>query len=187
VFERFTEEARRVVVLAQEEARAAGDPCIDGAHLLLALTLTGGPGGAALHAGGLDAGRVREALRATGAGSPADAALDAEALSTLGIDLDRVQRAAEAVFGSGALARPARRFGRRRRASGHLPFTRRAKEALTQSLRAALRRGDREITSRHLLIGVLVVGDDRTSAVLRRLGADPAALLRDAEGGAAAA
>jgi hypothetical protein len=34
---------------------------------------------------------------------------------------------------------------------------------------------------------VLVVGDDRTSAVLRRLSADPAALRRDAEGGAAAA
>jgi ATP-dependent Clp protease ATP-binding subunit ClpA len=173
MFERFTEEARRVVVLAQEEARTARDPSIDGAHLLLGIALTGGPGAEALQGAGVDVVRLRTAIREVGdPGGP----LDADALAALGIDLEQVRRTAEAAFGTGALDDRARE--RRRRASGHLPFTRASKECLEHGLRQALRRGDRTIDSRHLLLGLLDVGEKRTTAVLDHLAVDRTDLRR---------
>jgi hypothetical protein len=185
MFERFTDEARRVVVLAQEEAREAEDPCVDGAHLLLGVAAVDGPGSAALRAAGIDPTRLRDAVRT--AGDPTAEPLDADALAALGIDLGRVRQAVESVFGSGALNRPAGYRRLRRRSSGHLPLTRGGKKALEQSLRAALRRGDRSIDSRHLLLGVLDAGEKRTSAVLRHLDVDIADLRRKLEGDADAA
>jgi ATP-dependent Clp protease ATP-binding subunit ClpA len=184
MFERFTEEARQVVVLAQEEAREAHDPCIDGAHLLVGIATVGGPGAAALRAAGVDAAQVSRAVRDVG--DPMAEPLDADALAALGIDLGRVRQAVEAVFGSGALNQPAgRRL--RRRPTGHLPFTAHAKKALELSLRAALRRNDRSIDSRHLLLGVLAAEEKRTAEVLRRLDVDPADLRNRLEGDSDAA
>jgi ATP-dependent Clp protease ATP-binding subunit ClpA len=174
MFERFTAEARQVVVLAQEEARTLRDPCIDGAHLLIGIATTAGPGSRALAAAGIDATRIRAAI--TEVGRPGSAPLDAEALAALGIDLSRVQAAAEAAFGAGALDERSPRL--RRRPDGHLPFTGTSKKALELSLRAALARGDRSIDSRHLLLGLLDAGDGRTTAVLARLELDPADLRR---------
>ena len=174
MFERFTEEARRVVVLAQEEAREAREPCIDGAHLLLGIAVVDGPGRQALHAAGVGETALRRAIREVG--DPGSEPLDADALAALGIDLGRVREAAEALFGAGALDDRSRRRFRRRRPTGHLPFTATSKHALEQSLRAAVRRGDRSLDSRHLLLGLLAVGEKRTSAVLRRLEVDPADL-----------
>jgi ATP-dependent Clp protease ATP-binding subunit ClpA len=173
MFERFTEEARRVVVLAQEEARMAGDPCIDGAHLLLGIATSGGPGAQALQDAGVDVVRLRRALQETGG---PDGPLDADALAALGIDLEQVRRSAEAAFGAGALDDRSR--SRRRRPKGHLPFTRGSKESLTHSLRNALRRGDRVIDSRHLLLGLLDVGEKRTTMVLDLLTVDRTDLRR---------
>jgi ATP-dependent Clp protease ATP-binding subunit ClpA len=176
MFERFTDEARRVVVVAQEEAREARDPRIDGAHLLLGIASVEGPGRRALQAVGIDRGRLRESVREV---DPVlGEVLDADALAALGIDLDRVREMVEASFGEGAL-RPDRR--RRRRLTGHLPLTAAGKSALVESLRAAIRRGDRSLDSRHLLLGLLEVGEKRTSAVLRHLGVDPEDLRRRAE------
>jgi ATP-dependent Clp protease ATP-binding subunit ClpA len=174
MFERFTAEARQVVVLAQQEARDLREPFIDGAHLLLGIATVAGPGSRALHAAGVDADRVRTAM--VEVGDPDAAPLDAEALAALGIDLGRVRAAAEAAFGAGALNdRSARR---RRRPDGHLPFTDRSKKALELSLRAVLARGDRSIDSRHLLLGLLGAGDKRATAVLAHLGVDPDDLRR---------
>jgi ATP-dependent Clp protease ATP-binding subunit ClpA len=184
MLERFTDEARRVVVRAQEEAREARDPSMDGAHLLLGIAGVDGPGSVALHAVGVDAARVRQAVRDVG--DPTAEPLDADALAALGIDLGRVRSAVESVFGSGALNRPAGCRRLRRRGTGHVPLTRTGKKVLEQSLRAALRRGDRSIDSRHLLIGLLDVEEKRSSAVLRRLDVDTAALRRRLEGDAAA-
>ena len=185
MFERFTEEARRVVVLAQQEAREAGDPCIDGAHLLLGIAEVAGPGSDALRAAGVGPDRLRDAVHASG--DPDADVLDADALAALGIDLGEVRRATEAAFGPGALSRASRFRRPRRRASGHLPFTGVAKQVLVESLRAATRRGDRSLDSRHLLLGLLEVGEKRTTAVLRRLDVDPADLRRRLEGDADAA
>jgi ATP-dependent Clp protease ATP-binding subunit ClpA len=173
MFERFTEEARRVVVLAQEEARDAGDPCIDGAHLLLGIATVQGPGSRVLRAVGVDVARVRAAIHDVG---DPNGPLDADALAALGIDLGQVRRAAESAFGAGALDDRSRR--RRKRPSGHLPFTAAAKRALECSLRAAITRGDRSLDSRHLLLGLLDAGERRTDAVLQRLHLDPADLRR---------
>jgi ATP-dependent Clp protease ATP-binding subunit ClpA len=172
MFERFTEDARQVVVLAQEEAREAHDPCIDGTHLLLGIATVQGPGRRALEAAGVDRDRLRTAIREVG--DPSGEPIDAEALAALGIDLERVRQAAEAVFGAGALEDRSRR--RRRRPSGHLPFTDVAKSALERSLRACVRLGDHALDTRHLLLGLLDVGEKRTTAVLQRLGVDPADL-----------
>lgn len=185
MFERFTEEARRVVVVAQEEARVDRDPCIDGAHLLLGIAEVGGPGYAALAAAGVERSRLRAAVRESG--NPDGETLDADALAALGIDLDAVRRAAEAAFGSGALSRATRFRRPHRRRNGHLPLTGTAKQALERSLRAAVRRGDRSIDSRHLLLGLLEAREKRTGAVLRQLGVDPDDLRRHLEGDADAA
>jgi ATP-dependent Clp protease ATP-binding subunit ClpA len=173
MFERFTEEARRVVVLAQEEARMAGDPCIDGAHLLLGIAMTGGPGAQALQDAGVDVVRLRAAVREN---ADPDGPLDADALAALGIDLEQVRRTAEAAFGTGALDDRSRSRGRR--AGGHLPFAPTSKESLERGLRHAVRRGDRVIDSRHLLLGLLDVGEKRTTAVLDRLAVDRTDLRR---------
>ena len=183
MFERFTESARQVVVIAQEEARLAGDPCIDGAHLLLGIAEAPGPGRAALEGTGVHVESVRRAIREVG--DPDAEPLDADALAALGIDLGKVRQAAEAVFGTGALDR--RRWGRRRGMSGHLPFTADTKKALELSVRAALRRGDRSIDTRHLLLGLLATVERRSNAVLRRLDVDTADLRRRLEGDADAA
>jgi ATP-dependent Clp protease ATP-binding subunit ClpA len=170
MFERFTEEARRVVVLAQEEARAADAGEIGPAHLLLGVAMAGGPGEQAMRDAGLAIGPLRDAVRQVGE----DAAIDPAALAALGVDLDQVRARAEEAFGPGAL--DAAR-GRRRR-SGHLPFTTGAKKALEQSLRATLRRGDRAIGSDHVLLGTLAVDDPAVRELLRRLDVDAADLRR---------
>ena len=131
MFERFTEEAREVVVRAQHEADTLGHDYLGTEHLLLGLASDDGaagrrsapwacPGRAARAA----RGRVRVRRSA-----------DADALATIGIDLDEVRSRVEEAFGPGALERT--RAGRRRfcRARPFGPF---AKRALELSLREAL-------------------------------------------------
>jgi ATP-dependent Clp protease ATP-binding subunit ClpA len=118
VFERFTQDARNVVVRAQEEARRLGHPGIGTSHLLLALISGGTPTAALLVERGVTHEAVSQALaqlvgttRPIAPRLPADEqrAQDAEALAALGIDLDRIREAVEAAFGPGALDRePAR-------------------------------------------------------------------------------
>jgi ATP-dependent Clp protease ATP-binding subunit ClpA len=175
VFERFTDEARRVVVAAQEEARAARAAEVGPVHLLLGIAGAGGPGGRALGQAGADADRLREEVRAA-------TDLDAGALAALGIDLDRVREATEAAFGTGALDAGHARSGPVRRAR----FARGSRTALEQTLRAALRRGDRRIGTDHLLAGVLAVDDLAVARVLARLGVDEDDLRRRLEDDAAA-
>ena len=178
MFERFTDEARRAVVVAQEEARALRAAQIDPVHLLLALSGDPGRGGAVLRAAGLD----HEALRAALARS-ADP-LDADALAAVGIDLTAVRAAAEAAFGPGALDRG------RPEVSGHVPFADGSKRALEESLRHVLRqkgrRRERVIDSGAVLAGLLAVGDPLVTRVLQQLGTD-AVRLTEQLGGASAA
>src|SRR3954466_8566033 len=53
MFERFTEEARQVLVLAQEEARMLGHDYIGAEHFLLGLLRSGGSACAALQSVGV--------------------------------------------------------------------------------------------------------------------------------------
>jgi ATP-dependent Clp protease ATP-binding subunit ClpA len=182
MFERFTDEARKVVVAADWHAGALRHGWIGTEHLLLALLDDPERRAARVLVGhGVTGPWVRaEVERIVGVGEPD---LDADALATLGIDLDAVRERVERTFGPGALAQ---RGGRRRRAAGdgRRPFTPRAKKALELSLREAVARGDSFIGAEHLLLGLLREGDGVAARILRSAGvtldAVLAALARDA-------
>ncbi|MBB6174124.1 ATP-dependent Clp protease ATP-binding subunit ClpC [Nocardiopsis mwathae] len=63
----------------------------------------------------------------------------------------------------------------------HLPFTKSAKRAMELSLREAIARGHRSITTGHVLLGALRVEDGAAVRALHDAGADPAALRATAE------
>lgn len=154
MFERFSDKARRSVVLAQEYARDRGDDMIRTEHLLL--SLLSAPDAAAaelLAAFGVDRATVEadvDRLRPVGPES------DAEALAALGIDLDEVRRQADEAFGPGALDRTrAARGTCGGRRWGHIPFHATAKKVLELSLREALRLRHDYIGTEHLLLGLL--------------------------------
>ena len=172
MFERFSDDARSVVRLAQEEARRLRHPFIGTEHILLALLDEGhGPAAQSLLGQGLRATQVRD--RIARLVPPDGDPLDAEALATLGIDLDRVREVTEASFGPGALSPkgPSRH-------RGHIPFSRRAKKTLELSLREALRLGHTYIGSGHILLGVLREGEGLGARVLADAGVD-LTVLRD--------
>lgn len=160
MFDRFTDEARQVIVDAHEVARELRSGSIGTGELLVALLdhaaadvwLAEPLGALGVGATDLAAG-VRQAILA-GDG------LDAPALASLGIDLAAVRRKADAVFGKGALG-----SARGRAVGGHVPFTAGAKQSLELALReaSALRSG--AIDVRHLMLGVLD-GKDGTAREL---------------------
>ncbi|SER40566.1 Clp protease N-terminal domain-containing protein [Streptomyces qinglanensis] len=178
MFERFTREARDVVISAQEEARSLGHDRIGTEHLLLGtLRHPEQTGAATLYRLGVSAASCRAAVAGVVTGSGEDLGpQDAEALRALGIDLAEVRRRAEESFGAGALDAAAG-SGRTGRGSGtatrHIPFAARAKEALKRALREASARGDREIGTAHVLLGVLRSEDNISVAVFSRLGVEP--------------
>jgi ATP-dependent Clp protease ATP-binding subunit ClpC len=130
MFERFTDQARRVVVLAQEEARGLDHNYIGTEHILLGL-LRDGEGVAV------------------------------EALTGLGISLDETRAKVEERTGRGS-----------DQASGHIPFTPRAKKVLELSLREALELGTDYIGTEHILLGLIREGQGMAARVLVDLGAD---------------
>jgi ATP-dependent Clp protease ATP-binding subunit ClpA len=169
MFERFTDAARTVVVDAQEEARRIGDGWIGSEHLLIAVAAAPqGPAAEALRAAGVAPAALRGAIAELHGG----AQLDADALATIGIDLDEVRRRVEDAFGPGALER------RRACRTGRLPFTKRAKRALSRALQAAISRGDRHIGAEHILLGVLDDPESLAVRALARLGV-PAERIRE--------
>ena len=152
IFNRFAKEARRGVEAALEEARELGHDSIGDDDLLLGILRNGD-------------GMTAEALVSLGvtledAREESEAML-AEALSRIGISLEEVRREAGEAFEM--------RIPDDRR----IPFAPRAKKALEQALREALRLGDNRISSEHVLLGVLRDGDGAAVKMLSRLGVDP--------------
>src|SRR5690606_16775930 len=148
MFERFTREARAVAVGAQNHARALSHHHIGTEHVLLALLdETSGAPASILTQAGLDQRQAKtQLLRLLKDSADRLNESDAEALESIGIDLNAVKAKIEEAFGPGAFEPvlvPKRRwwFGRKRlvRSPGwHLPFTPRAKKVLELSLREAL-------------------------------------------------
>jgi ATP-dependent Clp protease ATP-binding subunit ClpA len=164
MFERFTEAARTVVVDAQQEARRLGDGWIGSEHLLIAAAAAPqGRAPEALEAVGVAPAALRGAIAELGGRST----LDADALATIGIDLDEVRRRVEDAFGPGALER------RRACRSGGLPFTKRSKRALERALREAIAHGDRHIGAEHIVLGLLGDPDCLAVRALEHLGVAP--------------
>jgi ATP-dependent Clp protease ATP-binding subunit ClpA len=131
MFERFTDQSRRAVVLAQEEARRLDHRYIGTEHLLLGLR--------------------REDQGAAG-----------RALGSADITLEAVRGAVETLVGRGQAAS----------ASGHIPFTPRAKKCLELSLREALKLSHRYIGTGHLLLALISSDGSTAVQVLGELGAD---------------
>jgi ATP-dependent Clp protease ATP-binding subunit ClpA len=196
VFERFTDRARRVVELSQDEARSLHHHYLGTEHLLLALIREQeGVAAQVLADAGVSAADVRaDVLDIVGAG-PAGAVdllgpTDADALRSIGIDVDSIRERIEESFGPGALElanRPRRRRGPRLRLrrprlyrqrcsppqvsiGGHIPFTPRSKKVLELSLREAIHLHHNYIGTEHILLGLLREGEGLAAMVLVRRG-----------------
>ncbi len=165
MFEKFTDKARQVVVLAQDESRSRRADAVRTEHLLLALYAV--PDNLALtvlSGHSIDPADVRadvDALRTLGPS-------DADALATLGIDLDEVRRQVEDAFGEGALDRTRAASGRGRWFAGHIPFDRGAKKVLELALREALRCKHNYIGCEHILLGLLHAEGSAQTILLAR-------------------
>ena len=178
MFERFTDGARALVRLADEEAASLGHRYLGTEHLLLAmLHEETGTAYRVLTDAGLVRARVRadieDRLRGTALGEA-----DAEALQSIGIDLPAVRAKIEELFGPGALdpPQPAQRrrglLGRRRPPAEpcRRAFTGRAKKVLELSLREAVRLGHSSIGSEHVLLGLLREGEGLAAKALTDAG-----------------
>jgi ATP-dependent Clp protease ATP-binding subunit ClpA len=171
MFERFTKKARQVVIAAQEEARTRNASEMRTEHLLAGLYAV--PDTLALTV--LDGFSVEKAavLREIDRLSPTRRPqIDAEALSTLGIDLDEVRRQVEDAFGPGALdrTRAARRGQGRSRLFGHVRVDRTTKKALELALREALRLKHNYIGTEHILLGLIHADGGAAHHILAALG-----------------
>ncbi|MFJ9951971.1 Clp protease N-terminal domain-containing protein [Kitasatospora sp. NPDC091207] len=181
MFERFTDDARRVVGQAGQEAAGLRHGRIGSEHLLLAVVaMSRDPSAAVLVEAGLDHAAVRRAVLRLRGGAD-----DAEALAAIGVDLDAVREAVESAFGEGALdARPEEAGAGRRGwfrsdpGGGRVPFTPRAKKVLELSLRESLRLKSGHIAVGHLLLGVVREGDGLGARIIADHGLDAAAVRR---------
>jgi ATP-dependent Clp protease ATP-binding subunit ClpA len=168
MFERFTDKARQVVSQAPDEARQLGTRYVGTEHLLLALMECPGIAHDVLATTGLDPARVRAELEPMYRG-------DAEALETIGIDLDAVRAKVEAAFGPGALDEPPERektgwFRRRNAKDARSPFTPRSKKVLELSLREALALKHNYIGTEHILLGLIREGEGLAASILTDAG-----------------
>jgi ATP-dependent Clp protease ATP-binding subunit ClpA len=166
MFERFSEAARATVVQAQFEARRLHSERIGTEHLLLGLLGQDTATAAVLARHGLSREGVTTAVARQVDG------LDADALGTLGIDLDAVRERVEAAFGPGALdQRPGGRPS-----GGHLPLTARAKKVLELSLRETLAMKQKSISDGHIALGLIREGQGLAMRVVADRGIDGAQL-----------
>ena len=184
MFERFTDKARKVVILAKHKATEQGDAEIRPVHMLYGLAATDGVAARALTGLGVDAAAVEREL---GNGSPGDAAGpgaqpagdDAAALAAIGIDLDEIKRKIEESFGPGALERvPLTRQGPLNW-TGRLPLNDQAKLSLALSVKEARALHHNYLGTEHLLLGLLRAAERQphgefAAATLPGLGLDPA-------------
>jgi Clp amino terminal domain, pathogenicity island component len=198
VFERFTRDARTVVVSSIDLCTALDADEVRPVHLLLALAEDDSSARDVLSAHGVTADAVSAALGAPRPASPGPVGDDdAAALRSLGIDLDAIREAVERQFGAGAFEaaaaasasddRPDRdeesELGRARTGfGGRVKFGRGAKKVLELALREAIRVHSREIRSEHIALAVLRTDDDAVRMLLARLGVDVRALRADLEG-----
>lgn len=165
-FQRFTRNARVAVMLAAEEARELCDRETGAQHLLLGVLQAAGAELSSVVAGfGLTAEVVRARLAETSTGDRSFDE-DADALSTIGIDLRAVRDSVSRTFGDDAFDRALSRSGRRRRSRGHMSLSHGAKKVLELALREALAHKDTEIRCEHLLLGILRSGEKQAIGLI---------------------
>lgn len=145
MFERFTRDARRAVVRAQEAAGRMGAEQVEPEHLLLGLAEGCSPASRALAEAGLDAGTIAATIEA-------DLVAMLEVVGVPSSVLD---------------AAPPRPRADLPRLSLH------AKSVLEHALREALRSGDRRLGSEHVLLGALRPPGPTLARVLARHDVEP--------------
>jgi ATP-dependent Clp protease ATP-binding subunit ClpA len=164
MFERFTKGARGVVTVAVEQAAELGHDVVGTQHVLLGLlSPEAGVGYEVLQGAGLQASQVVEIIRRRSPGEGALTQEDAEALRTVGIDLDAVLEHLAESFGPDAVPRSQPRHGRARLSPP-------AKKALQLALREAIWLKSGAIGSEHILLGLLRCEDRDVNAVLAEVG-----------------
>lgn len=200
--DQFGPALRETVVDAQRQARRLGHTAIGGEHLLLALARSWTPAGAVLREQGVTPERVEAQITRLLPGAARQnrdqrtaGPIDAEALATIGIDLDAVRAQVERAFGPGALTLPVRcnrrpawsrlrRPGRRAsrgnhppRLRGHLPLTNRAKQMIECARRDAREQQAITPSAEHLTLAVISAnGGGMAPAILSALGVPEAPL-----------
>ncbi|HEV2260362.1 MAG TPA: Clp protease N-terminal domain-containing protein [Streptosporangiaceae bacterium] len=151
MFERFTPDARAIVVHAQQHARRLGHNFIGGEHILLSVVSADHPASAVLAAHGITPEYVEAEMlrwmgpgRGAGSGDVPFGGLDREALASIGIDLDAVRARIEATFGPHAMTEAdlvvQRRLKSRRGSSRAHRFRLDPRRALPPRLRRSRRR-----------------------------------------------
>jgi hypothetical protein len=170
------------VFLARAKAAERDDDQIRPVYMLYGLVAQDGVAAKALAALGVGTVAVeREIGRTTPLGNPLEGPAadgDAEALATIGIDLDEIKRKIEENFGPDALERiPVR--GGPLNWTGRITMTRESKQALGLALKEARALHHNYIGTEHLLLGLLAAAErnqrgDFTPATLRDLGLDTA-------------
>jgi ATP-dependent Clp protease ATP-binding subunit ClpC len=155
MFVRFTDNSRKSVEAAFEEARMLGHDSLGDEDLLLGI----------LHA---DEGIAAEALSSLGvtleeAREESEGMLS-DALSSIGISLEEIRREAGDVF---EMRIPDYR---------KVPYSPRAKTALVRARKEMRRLGDGHLSAEHVLLGILGNEDGTAVRILDRMGVSPAAL-----------
>ena len=138
MFEKFTDKARRVVTLSQEEARKSGRKFVGTEHLLLAL--------------------VKE-----------DDSVAGRALKSLDVTYDECIATLKIIPEDGS----------QDGASGHIPFTPRAKHVLEVAYREMMKEGSSYIATEHLLLGLVAESDCQAMKVLSSMGVSADAIVNE--------
>jgi ATP-dependent Clp protease ATP-binding subunit ClpA len=145
VFERFSRDARRAVVRAQEAAMRMGAELVEPEHLLVGLAEGSNPASRAMAEAGLDADTITKTI-------------EADLVAMLGV---------VGVPPSVVDSTPARPRADRPRLSLH------AKSVLEHALREAIRSGARRLGTEHVLLGALRPPGPTLARVLARHDVEP--------------
>jgi ATP-dependent Clp protease ATP-binding subunit ClpC len=154
MLEEFTARARRVVLLAEQEARMRDHNYVGTEHILLGLTRKG-----EMQSRRRWSWPVRVGWKQV---ESSTAPVAAKALENLGISLEAVRQQAEEIIGRG-----------QRAPNGHIPFTPRATKGLELASSEARQLGHARTGTGHLLLGLIREGEGVAADVLVKLGAYP--------------
>lgn len=160
MFERFTAQARKIVVEAKFHAESRGQGRVTTEHLLSALVDQAGVAGRIL----IEAGVTRTVLDDS-------LGIDRAALEYLGIDLEQVLSRTRALFPDPTT----------RSLLQSVRFAAESKKALELALREAIRLQHRHIGAEHILLGILRDQDSRAFRLMVKRDISPASLRTSLE------